>query len=242
VQQALDQEFSDLAKRASVDLAFRFYVTGTLGVGKSSVVNQLRNLTVMDEWFEPRLSILAKPWKSLNAKEKKQADEWIVRQFKLKNDKLRHYQSGIVVVDRPPLDPLVFTAPGERHLKAQNLLKYICEKNTWKVEKGTVILLKGEPNEMAVRVLVTGQEGYNSALLSEMQGNLEKIYGDMGVIRLNTCGMSIHEVTKRVSKIIHFDPYQPCDLDFRLRNHAKKQLRRGNTLQRARCSTSEEIL
>ena len=218
-----DAALSDLAGRAGTDLAFRFYITGTLGAGKSSVTNQLRNLRVMDEWLEPRPSILAKSWRKLTPGEKKRTDKWIVRQFKLKNDNLRHAQAGIVVVDRPPLDPLVFTPSTEWHLKANLLLSQICEVNTWKVANGTVILLEGEPNELAVRVLFTGQDGYSSELLAEMQRNLDKIYAGIGVVHLNTRGMNIHEVTKRVTEIIHFRPYQTFDLDARLRKLMNKR-------------------
>jgi len=101
------EEFCDFAEEHNINLLYRYYMTGPLGVGKSTSINYMRNLIVYDEWLEPRLPILGKPWDQLTVDEKEEADNWIIDQFKLKNTKLRHKTEGIFLIDRGPLDPLV---------------------------------------------------------------------------------------------------------------------------------------
>jgi hypothetical protein len=78
--------------------------------------------------------------------------------------------------------------------------------------------LKGEPSELTIRLLPTGRDAYTSDHLHEMQEKLATIYDCAGVIPLDTRGMSIAEVTKRVAEIIHFHNYEPCLLGDRLRS------------------------
>ncbi|HCL4401170.1 TPA: SIR2 family protein, partial [Pseudomonas aeruginosa] len=49
-----DGKLSDLATRSATPLQYTFYMTGSLGVGKSTTTSHLRNLNVLDEWLEPR--------------------------------------------------------------------------------------------------------------------------------------------------------------------------------------------
>jgi broad-specificity NMP kinase len=215
-----DDILSDMATQVGTPLAYRFYLTGALGVGKSTAANHLRNLDVLDEWMEPRPLILAKPWDLLTPLEKGEADEWIASQFKLKNDSLRHKKKGIFLVDRPPLDPLAFTPIRERKAKARFLLQTICPGRKWTVAEGVVILLKGEPSELSVRLPATGRAGYTTEKLQEMQDDLSNVYDCKGVVQLNTCGMSIAEVTKQVADIIHFHKYEPCHFSDQLKKRS----------------------
>src|SRR4030067_1295494 len=64
-------EFRDFAEQHNIQVKFRFYVTGVMGVGKSTAINYFRNLEVLDEWLEQRLPILAKSWENLTTHEKK---------------------------------------------------------------------------------------------------------------------------------------------------------------------------
>ena len=171
-----DNQFADLSLEVDKCAVYRFYLTGALGVGKSSTVNQLRNLMVLDEWAEPRLPLLAKPWDTLTPAERDLCDSWIAKQFRIKNDKLRHEKFGVALIDRPPMDPLVFTPLSERPTKAISLLQTICPGGKWEIAEGTVIFLVGDPKELAARVLITGKSGYTEAKLSDMEKNLRSVY------------------------------------------------------------------
>jgi hypothetical protein len=216
---AIDDDcFIDLMAEVDRRPCYRFYLTGAISVGKSTTANQLRNLTVLDEWAEPRLPLLAKPWDTLRPEEMETCDSWIDKQFKIKNDKLRHEKFGIALIDRPPMDPLAFKSVAERPSKAKALLNTICPGGKWEVVDGTVIFLRGDPKELAARVLVTGRPGYDKDKLKKMEEDLDTIYKGEGVRVIDTRGMSIADVAKRVSEIIHIDEYRPFEIDAALKN------------------------
>jgi hypothetical protein len=208
-----NDEISDEAEILGIPIKYCFYLTGPLGVGKSTTISQLHNLTVLDEWLERRPEILSEPWDTLTSVEKTKADNWIAKQFKLKNDKLRHGKLGIFIIDRPPMDPLAFEKPDRRPAKAKSFLNKICPKHRWGVVKGTVILLTGHNEDLAARVIGTGRGGYTSVKLQKMEDDLKDIYKCPNLRIIDTKGMSIRDVTKRVAEIIHFEEYKPCNLD-----------------------------
>jgi nucleoside 2-deoxyribosyltransferase len=126
-------EFQSLAAQVGQETHYKFYMTGPLGVGKSTAAGNFRNLAVLDEWLEPRPAILGEPWQTLTRTQQLKADDWIANQFKAKNENLRKQENGeeaIAFVDRPPLDPLVFTKPRDRRKKAKSLLDKICPGST----------------------------------------------------------------------------------------------------------------
>lgn len=214
-----EPKLKDLAAQAKVPLKYIFYMTGSLGVGKSTTTNQLRNLSVLDEWLEPRLDILGKPWDTLTPDEKTTADNWIADQFAKKNDSLRREENAAVsVVDRPPLDPLVFTPESERAKKAKFLAGKICPGDAYGIEDGVVILLLGNPKELSARVRATGRQDYTADKLSKMQDDMKTLYENMsGTVTIDTQFMGIAELTKRIAQIIHRDAYTPTKLTEQLK-------------------------
>lgn len=215
--------FCDLAQQHGIRVRFRFYITGPLGVGKSTTINYFRNLVVLDEWLDQRPDVLAKDWKTLTPDETQQADQWIANQFKLKNDILRNEREGIFLMDRGPLDPVAFTPDTEWNNKAQQLLTSICPGHaTWSVEDGRVILLQGESNELALRMILTQREDYTADKLREMEGRLTKVYGTNGVTRFDSHGLTPSDVARRIAEIIHLEQYTPiCNLKDRLDSISK---------------------
>lgn len=211
-------DFCDFAEQHNIRVRYRFYVTGALGVGKSTAINHFRNLVVLDEWLEQRLPILAKGWDELTDEEKNVADEWIINQFKRKNDILRNKREGIFVMDRGPLDPVAFTPDAEWRDKASRLLDTICpDKARWQVENGRVIFLQGEVSELALRMVITKRVDYTAEKLQNMEERLGKAYGIEGVTRFDTRGLMPSDVAFRVAEIIHLEPYTPtCNLHKRL--------------------------
>ena len=212
-----DSEFADQLTELDSTAKFHFYLTGPVGVGKSTTTTQLRSLSVLEEWVEPRLALLARPWNELTPAEREETDKWIAKQFRIKNDRLRHRKSGIVLIDRPPTDPLAFTPEAERSSKARRLLETICPKGKWEIEDGMVIFLMGDAKQLAARIATTGRE-YNADQLSKMEKDLQSVYSGDGVEFIETRGKSVAEVTKAVSEIIHFHDYKPFKVGERLKS------------------------
>ena len=219
-EQVSTNVLSDRAQLAGVPLAYRYYITGAVGVGKSTTARHLQNLVVLDEWIDPRPPILAKPWDTLTPEETEIANAFIVKQFAIKNDTLRREPVGLFIVDRPPLDPLTFTPREDWRAKATLLLETICPDRIWRIVNGTVILLRGDPIELSVRVLATGRDDYSQEKLTEMQAALEIVYRGAGVFRVETRGMSMPEVTRKVAEIVFFETYNEADLHRSLEGYA----------------------
>ncbi len=213
-EKCITEHFCDFASEHDIPVQFRFYITGAIGVGKSTVINHFRNLHVLDEWLEQRIPLLAKDWKALTSDEKEEVDNWIVGQFKQKNGILRNLREGIFMMDRGPLDPLSFTPEDEWPSKASRILNELCPGHaSWKVENGRVILLEGEPSELALRVIVTERKDYTDEKLRDLEAHLGVAYGKNGVIRCDTRGLTPLDVARRVAEIVHLEEYNPiCDL------------------------------
>ncbi len=211
-------EFCDFSEEHNIRVRYRFYITGAIGVGKTTAINHFRNLAVLDEWLEQRLPILAKSWDKLTNDEKKVADDWIINQFRRKNDILRNEREGIFVLDRGPLDPLSFTPEAEWSDKANRLIRGICPGQAqWQVEDGRVILLQGDASELALRMVLTKRKDYTADKLDSMEKHLSEAYGLDGVVKFDTRGLTPSDIAGRVAEIIHLESYKPtCNLQGRL--------------------------
>jgi len=211
-------DFCDFACENDIPVKFNFYLTGAMGVGKSTTLNYFRNLSVLDEWIDERLPVLAKDFEALPAHEKEKADKFVISQFKLKNDYLRNEREGIFILDRGPLDPLAFTQESEWNSKADRILSTLCPgQATWQVEDGKVILLKGDPDELSLRMVISQREEYTADKLSKMEKMLTQAYQGKGVVSVDTRGLLPCDVVKRVAEIIHLDGYKDkCNLNNRL--------------------------
>ncbi len=211
-----DEEFDDFAESNGIQTKFLYYLTGPLGVGKSTAITALSCLSTFDEWVEPRISVLAKPWPQLSKRERAEADRWIARQFKLKNDNVRKKKSGLFVLDRGPLDPVAFTVKQSWKKKAKSLLSSICPSpSNWSIQPGCVVLMIGDHEEMSLRLRLTSRN-WKPMLLQRMQADLKKAYGDTNIVPIDTTGLSPAQVVQRIAHLIHLENYNEANLHERL--------------------------
>jgi hypothetical protein len=90
------------AEECDINLKYLYYVTGTMGVGKSTCLSNLYSITTYDEWTQERLPALAKDRKDLTDGEVLEVDAWLRDEFYRKNWNLSEARIGLHLIDRPP--------------------------------------------------------------------------------------------------------------------------------------------
>ena len=223
-----EREIGAMIDQLGLHSVYRFYLTGSVCVGKSTAVSQFRSLRTHDEWLERKVEGMEKDPNKVNDDEKiKQIDLWVAEQWRNKNYILSQQKSGIHIIDRAPLDAFAFTPEEEWVAKAKLTKENITpEKSTTKLCKGKIILLIGDPNEMSVRALRLQKE-VSVEDLKHRQKLLKIVYSDSnnGIIELDTRSKSRERVAKEICKIIHLDTYEECDMQEILEKIEKEKIK-----------------
>lgn len=215
-----DEDFEELCDRMATSTSYRYFLTGSVSVGKSTAVSHFRSLQTHDEWLENRIEGMEKDPRFINEKEMiEKIDQWVADQWRKKNFALsRTANHGIHIIDRCPLDAFAFTPEDQWAKKANFTITNITPaKSKTKLVNGTIILLLGDPDVMEVRALKL-QKIVESRDLRYRQELLKKIYNKAtkGIIWLDTKEKSAKRIAKEISKIIHIDDYVECIIQERL--------------------------
>lgn len=216
-----NEPFIHKAGSDGFELMHCYYVVGAIRAGKSTIISHFRNLFTHDEWPDFRIPELGMDWESLTNRQKAKVDNWIAKQFKEKNSVLCDSPEsvmGLHIIDRSPLDPISFTNANERAQKASFLIDKICTgENGFRIKKGHVILLEGDPELLEKRAKASGKK-YNSDKLEKMQNDLRRIYASQagGVTIINTKNISTERIVKEVGSVIHRKQYKELNLHRRL--------------------------
>lgn len=212
-----EEELRQGAEEASIELKYVYYITGPMGVGKSTCLANLYSLTTYDEWSQERLPALAKDRHELVDAEDKEVRDWLGYEFYLKNWNLSESKIGVHLVDRPPLDPLAFTNRSEWAQRANEQKDAVTRGAAERpIQSGHVILLLGEPGELQGRIIAQNKLSAERTL-QENQKFLEIIYDmENGVTKIDTRTMSVSEVVHQIAGIIHLEDYSPAGLHDRL--------------------------
>ena len=211
----LEMSEGDLRREAEelgVGLRYFYYLTGAIGAGKTTCLAYLRSFKTYDEWVEQRPPDLGRSWRDLTPDERVRLDHWIIQQFNLKNAKLLDQRTGIHLVDRTPLDPLAFTEPADVPAKAAAISRGLSPGHSVRrAQAGHVIRLVGSPDDMESRVIGRHKQS-KAALIGEMQERLKVVFQSPDVSVVDTAGMSIPQVVKRVARIVLLEPHRAIDL------------------------------
>jgi hypothetical protein len=193
-------------------MKYFYYLTGAIGAGKTTCVSYLGSFKTYEEWAEIRPPELKKAWKDLTDDERGRLDKWIIHQFDLKNCKLLDQRIGIHVVDRTPLDPLAFTETKDMNTKAAAIAKGLSPgMSARRPQDGHIILLTGAPDDMEARAI--GRHKQSPVyIIREMQEKLKQILNGLQITVIDTLGLSIPDVIKRVARTILLEGYSPVDL------------------------------
>jgi SIR2-like domain len=220
-------DFCHCARNESVEAVYHFYVVGAVGAGKSTIVSHLRDLITHDEWVEDRLPELAEKWDGLSfdekqRKKKARINNWIGQQFCEKNNILLDEKVGLIVSDRCPLDPLVFTELNEWQEKANFLLERVCPGTGTRLVPGHIILLMNDPKMLDLRVRQTNKQ-YRLPELKVMQQWLSHLYDLPEMTRVNCQFRSLQDIMKEVGRIIHLTEYKAADIHSRMQQIANSE-------------------
>ena len=214
---AQKRDVRDVADQVHKRTSYCFYLTGVPGTGKTTTTSYFRNLITYDEWLEERPADLGKPHTVLAREQRKAVDDWIMEQIHVKNNALTEdAQSdpiGIRFVDRCLIDAVVFSKSGRWPQKASAIKATIAKgKSRQVVHGGKVILLLGDPKEMAIRVKSRNKRT-TPKYTDELQQAMKSLYrSGQGVNHLDVVGDTVNEVVKKVARIVHLDDYQECNL------------------------------
>ncbi len=213
------KEFNRLAEEVGVEREFKYFITGCVGVGKTSVVSSFRSLRTVDEWLEPLPPGMEKdPKFIMNPEELERIDKWVDSQVAKKNEVIREVGDGLVIIDRAPLDAFAFTEKDWK--KRGESMKQMVRpgKSKWRLEKGQVFLLVGNPGVMAVRATIRQRE-VDSEGLSKQQDGLIRVYDSLeGITSIDTREKPLNCVVKEIARAIFLYPYKESDMDEWLEN------------------------
>lgn len=203
--------------RKEINGTYLYYITGPVGVGKTTIKNLFHSFSTINEWpgTEVKPEAIKKPPDVLTKNERRMIDDWIAKQVNLKNLQLRDLENGIYIIDRCPLDAFAFTVPTKWQKKAK-LLNRSLENE---LVEGHIILLLGDPHVMAKRALREGKTPTDESL--HIQQELLKIVypaTKKSISVINTQGMTPSQIVKIIIKNVFFKKYNTFPLQKWLNN------------------------
>jgi ribosomal protein L32 len=212
-EEAFEMEYAGAYRK------FIYYIIGAVGVGKSTAISNFRNLYTHDEWIDERRPDMAVPEQRFSKSRKKrqvpEINRWTAEQFRKKNLSLSKSRSGIHLSDRCPLDPLTFGNRNERKSKAAHLFGVITDGNKHSIEKGHVIYLDGNADEIQQRGTYKHKH-WTVSEIEDLVAKIEEVYGNVRKTVVCTRGRSATQVTKELAKVIFLDDYVEISIEDQL--------------------------
>jgi hypothetical protein len=221
---ALDvDEFKTKADIVGVDTKYNYYLVGTVGAGKSTILSHFGSLKLYEEWMEERPAALAKPFDKLSAEENVMVEKWTNEQFFKKNVALLNESEGIQLIDRTPLDPITFSKEdSEMQSRAQSMLSSIVPgESDYRIDLGQIILLLADPTELQSRLLSKRKLNWSKETLETLQKRTQDIYSGVSISEIENISRPINSVVKSIARTIFVDKYTPVDLHENLSNIAR---------------------
>jgi len=222
----------------------KFFLMGSVAVGKSTAVSQFKCFQTYDEWLEDMPNDMEKAPSELDASTEKAIDIWIAEQIWRKNDNLiretANFSPCISIIDRTPIDAYAFfdndlispqddetSAEQNERLEKLNILwkkkasLHLSKKNVnSSLTGGKIIFLHGEIQEMVKRAKQKFR-GYEKKDLHIQQEELlylargaEVLCGENTVHVINITNKNIEQVAKEIAEVIYFNEY--AEVDFQL--------------------------
>jgi hypothetical protein len=205
-------DFEATTEELGLPPRYVYYLSGAVGVGKTSALAHFKSLRSFDEWLEEKPALLHRAADTLDNGEKLLVDEWINRQMRRRNFAIRRGARQLCIVDRSPLDPIAFSAP-DYQKRARELREIYGSEPPRGLCSGMIILLTGNPTTMYGRT-IERHKGGSVEYIRGLQETFAALWAiaSSGVITVDTQDLTVDEVAKRVSRIVHLDGYVIADL------------------------------
>jgi hypothetical protein len=200
-----------------------YYLVGSIGIGKSTVLSQFGNLITLDEWFDERPSEMANSPDDLSTQKTMAIDSWTNQQFGKKNNYLTCKKVGLFLVDRSPIDPLTFVVDVTIEERARSMLNQGIRpgKSLKTIERGEIIHMVGEPPEIWSRLITKRKEtSWPPEKIDLLQSKSLELYKPLMPKIIRSTNRREDDVVRDVAKIIFSPAYSPVDLDAEMRKIA----------------------
>jgi SIR2-like domain len=225
-------ELEGLLAHHSMVSRYVYYIVGAVSSGKSTTLRHLRNLATIEEWPGNMPPVMNRPSIGLKKTEESKIDAQLEDAIWRKNCEVRDIKTGIVAVDRAPLDFIAFPAKKKETLgvtarkRGNRVLERLEPTNLRHLCAGQVIVLRADPEVLVERQLQRGRvkpqevaDGSARRYLEHQRGLLAMIYKkaiDAGsLVETDRCTIAVS--VKTAARIIHLDAYMPFDFARRLR-------------------------
>jgi hypothetical protein len=192
---------------------YKYYLTGPVGTGKTTTLEQLKSIATFDEWVDRRNALLGRPHSELTEGERADVDGWINQQFRKKNRRVSAASQVIAAIDRSPLDPLYFVKDESGVAKrASELLHWMVppEGPVGSIAPGHLIVLQCDPRVLVLR-LAGRDKTYNVDQLAPQIEAVDRMWNGLGATVINTTNLTPSQVVTKVLEVIFFRPYNPID-------------------------------
>ena len=188
----------------------RYYLMGIVGVGKSTLRENLRRAlpeaSIYEEWPETMAAEVNNAMDSMSQCSAEEIQEWIFSQLATKNKLVLTDLASTLIIDRSPLDTFAFYPPGQWKARALQMLGALNMKSATPLAPGEIIFLEGSPKEVSIRLCDT--RGYSRNTLGAQQSAFEIVIDYLAenytypVKRINTRNLNPEEVTQQALDII----------------------------------------
>lgn len=192
---------------------YKYYLTGPVGTGKTTTLEQLKSIATFDEWVDRRNPLLGRPHSELTETERSEVDAWINQQFRKKNRRVSAASQVVAAIDRSPLDPLYFVKDEAGISKrSSELLHWMVppEGPVTSISPGHLIVLQCDPRVLVLR-LAGRDKTYNVDQLVPQIEAVDRMWQGLGATIINTTNLSPSQVVTKVLDVILFQPYKPID-------------------------------
>jgi hypothetical protein len=175
----------------SMPSRYVYYIVGAVSSGKSTTLRNLRSLATIEEWPNQMPAVMNRPSVGLRRVQEAQIDKRLEDAIWIKNSELRSIKTGLVAVDRAPLDFIAFPTRATESLgvtarkRAKTVLGRLQTSGLRDLCPGQILLVQADTEILVERQLQRGRgrakpqdvaSGSSARYLNKQKERLSQIY------------------------------------------------------------------